>query len=81
MTLIRTIGEDEAGGELAEAYARIARGSGGVANVLRAESLAPRALLAHYALYRELMFGTHPLGRVQRELVAVVASQANACDY
>jgi alkylhydroperoxidase family enzyme len=81
MALVRTIDESEAEGELAEVYKRIAGASGSVANILKAESLAPRALAAHYALYRELMFGQSPLGRAQRELIAVAVSHANSCHY
>ncbi|MBI4616029.1 MAG: carboxymuconolactone decarboxylase family protein [Planctomycetes bacterium] len=59
----------------------IGSGSGMVANILLAESLAPRALQAHYTLYRELLFGKSPFTRAQRELIAVAVSQANSCHY
>ena len=81
MAHIRTIDEAAADGELAAVYTRIRSASGGVANILRAESLAPPALGAHYTLYRELLFGASPLTRRQRELVAVVVSATNGCHY
>ncbi len=81
MTHIRSIPEEEAREELANVYATIRKDSGRVANVLRVESLAPRALGAHYALYRALMFGRNPLTRAQRELIAIAVSQANSCHY
>lgn len=81
MADIRTIPEGEARGELAEVYADVRLGSGMVANILLAESLAPGALRAHYQLYRELMFGESPLTRAERELIAVAVSQANSCHY
>ncbi len=81
MALIRTIELDEAEGELAEVYKKIAGASGSIANILKAESLSPRALAAHYALYRELMFGQNPLSRSQRELIAVTVSYVNSCHY
>lgn len=81
MALIRTIDPAEASGELVEVYRHIAGASGAVANILRAESLAPRSLAAHYALYRMLMFGEGPLSRPQRELIAVAVSQTNGCNY
>jgi alkylhydroperoxidase family enzyme len=81
MALIDTIDESEARGELAEVYGRMAGANGRVANILKLESLAPGALDAHYRLYRELMFGAGPLSRPERELIAVVVSHANACEY
>ena len=81
MAHIRTIDEAGATGELAEVYARVKSGSGSVANILKIQSLGPRALSAHYALYRELMFAAGPLSRAQRELLAVAVSQTNACHY
>lgn len=81
MTLIRTIEEADATGELAEVYAQVRRGSDRVANILKAESLAPAVLAAHFQFYRELMFGQNPLKRAQRELIAVAVSQANGCHY
>lgn len=81
MAHIRTIPEAEASGELAPLYEHLKDASGRVANILKAQSLSPRTLSAHYAFYRELMFGTSPLGRAQRELIAVAVSQANNCHY
>lgn len=81
MTQIRTIDESEASLELADIYGRISQGNTRVPNILKAESLAPRVLAAHFQLYRELMFGQNPLGRPQRELIAVAVSQTNACHY
>lgn len=81
MTRISTVDPANATGELETVYRNISGKSGSVANILRAESLAPRALDAHYRLYRELMFGNGPLTRAERELIAVAVSQANACHY
>lgn len=81
MAHVRTMEESEAKGELAEVYAQVRRGSDRVPNILKAESLAPAVLAAHFELYRELMFGQNPLTRAQRELIAVAVSQANACHY
>lgn len=81
MAHIRTIGETEAVGELAEVYGKLGGAAGRVPNILKAESLAPRALGAHFALYRELMLRDGPLSQTRRELMAVAVSQANACHY
>jgi alkylhydroperoxidase family enzyme len=44
-------------------------------------SLRPGVLRASMALYREIMFGPSQLSRQERELLAVVVSNANACAY
>lgn len=81
MAFIRTIPESEADGDVAEAYRTVADPQGRVANILKVESLSPQALRAHYALYRQLMFARGPLSRPERELIAVVVSHANDCEY
>jgi alkylhydroperoxidase family enzyme len=35
----------------------------------------------HYELYRVLMYGSSPLSRIRREMVAVAVSAANGCHY
>ena len=50
-------------------------------NILRVHGVHPEALSLHYALYRELMYGTSPLSRVQREMIAVTVSRVNRCRY
>jgi len=81
MAHIQTISEADATGELAPLYEQMKDASGRVANILKVQSLSPRTLAAHFAFYRELMFGKSPLSRIQRELIAVAVSQANNCHY
>ena len=81
MAWIRVIGPAEAQGELAEQYARLRDGDGSVDNILTVHSLNPASLLAHYDLYKVLMFGPSELSRAQREMVAVVVSATNRCHY
>jgi len=52
-----------------------------VANILKMYSLRPGVMIAHLALYRELMFGRSDLMRAERELVAVSVSVLNRCHY
>lgn len=78
---IRTIDEDEADGELKLAYDRVRAARGGVANIFKAQSLDPKSLQAHLDLYLSLMFGAGGLSRREREMVAVVVSAVNGCDY
>ena len=43
--------------------------------------LHPAGLRAHFELYRAVMAGTRGLRKVDREMIALVVSQANACHY
>lgn len=81
MSWIREIGPDEAEGELLDQYRELERQRGKVANILKVHSLRPSSLQAHLALYMDLMFASGGLTRAQRELIAVVVSRANRCDY
>lgn len=81
MSHIRVIDEDEAEGELFEIYDKIQKTRGRLSNIMRIQSLHPRALQNHLDLYMTLLFGKGPLSRRQRELVAVVVSGANDCGY
>ncbi|MCC6158820.1 MAG: peroxidase-related enzyme [Deltaproteobacteria bacterium] len=58
---------------------RLRRGK--VANVFRAQGLLPHTIAPHLDLYTALMFGPGPLSREDRELVAVVVSSFNDCEY
>lgn len=50
-------------------------------NILRIHGVHSRVMRRHYDLYRDLMYSRSPLSRVQREMIAVVVSAANACHY
>jgi alkylhydroperoxidase family enzyme len=79
---ITTVDEQEASGDVAEAYLQAAdRATGHVAHILKVHSLNPRSLLAHRSLYRILMFGRSPLERYQREMIGTVVSALNGCHY
>lgn len=81
MAHITTTGPDAATGELAAAYETVSGARGAVANILQVHSVAPRTMLAHLGLYRELMFGHSELTRAERETIAVAVSVANHCHY
>lgn len=81
MSWIQTRGKDEADGELADLYARLAPGDQPLDNILSIHSLHPSSLSDHVALYKTLMYGPGPLSRRERELVAVAVSAANRCHY
>ncbi|HSK16500.1 MAG TPA: carboxymuconolactone decarboxylase family protein [Gaiellaceae bacterium] len=81
MPHIRLIDVDEATGALADEYqAAIAR-AGKVFNIVKAMCLNPRTLNRSMELYLAIMYGASELSRVERELLAVVVSNANDCHY
>lgn len=78
---IRLIDVDEATGPLAEEYAAAMGRAGKVFNIVKSMSLNPRVLNRSMALYSAIMFGPSELSRAERELLAVVVSNANDCHY
>ena len=50
-------------------------------NVLAAYSFDERKLRAFIGLYNDLMLEESPLGKLEREMIAVVVSSANRCYY
>jgi uncharacterized peroxidase-related enzyme len=78
---IRLIDVDEATGELREEYDAAIERAGKVFNIVKAMSLRAPVLRAAMGLYREIMFGPSELSRAERELLAVVVSNANTCHY
>lgn len=81
MAWIRVISEEEATGRLRELYEKYAEPSGEVDNILKIHSLNVKSLQAHFDLYAHLMRGRSDLSRIQREMIAVVASVVNRCHY
>jgi uncharacterized peroxidase-related enzyme len=81
MPWIREVAEADAEGELREVYDRIVSSRGKLSNIMRVQSLSPRAMQAHLDLYITLLFERSGVTRVERELVAVVVSATNGCAY
>ena len=81
MSYIETIPPEEASGELEREYETAVRRAGRVWNILRVMSPNPAALRASMQVYTATMHGPSPLTRAQREMLAVVVSQANDCHY
>ena len=79
---IDTVPEHLARGPLQRAYQRSADPkSGKVDHIMRIHSLNPASLIDHLHLYQTLMFGESPLSRAQREMIGVVVSAINRCEY
>jgi len=78
---IEPIPPDEATGLLRREYDAALRRTGRIWGIVAIQSHHPAALRDGMRLYSTLMFGESPLNRSQREMIAIVTSQANACDY
>lgn len=50
-------------------------------NILKIHGLSDEAFKGHMALYAAAMRKDSPLSRAQREMIAVVVSTANRCEY
>ena len=78
---IETISEAEAVGDVKRAYKRSSEKSGDVDHIMKIHSLHPKSLIDHLHLYKTLMYGESPLSRIQREMIGVVVSAINRCEY
>lgn len=81
MSWIRVVDEGDATGDLKKAYEDIREKRGKISNIMRVHSLNPKAMQKHMELYLTLMFETSGLSREERELLGVVVSSANRCEY
>lgn len=81
MPWIRVVDETEAKGQLEEVYQELKSKRGKIANIMKIHSLNPQAMKEHLDLYGTLMFGKSNLTREERELIAVVVSAVNKCEY
>lgn len=81
MAHIQVIQHEEASGRLKDIYDNLIKTRGKLAEVHKIQSLNPETIVNHMDLYMTIMFGQSPLKRVQREMIAVVVSVANGCNY
>ncbi len=81
MSRIQVIPPEEATGRLKEIYDEIIEKRGKLADVHTIQSLRPESIVAHMDLYLEIMFSRSELSRAEREMIAVVVSVANGCEY
>lgn len=78
---IQVIDEQQARGRLKEFYENVLEYRGKVANIFKVHSLNPDAMKAHLDLYLKIMYGRSGVTRAQREMIAVVVSSVNQCEY
>ncbi len=81
MAWISTIDRPAPGSALEHIYEEQKCQAGAVANILKAHSLMPEALAAHLELYHAAMHTAGALSQRDREMIAVVVSRANRCEY
>ena len=81
MPFIKVIDEKDATGPLKEVYEKLGKSRGKIADVHKILSLDPKAITVHMDLYMKVMFGKSVLSRAQKEMLAVVVSVANDCEY
>jgi uncharacterized peroxidase-related enzyme len=78
---IKVIQPEEAAGRLKEIYDDIIEKRGKIADVHKIQSLRPESIVKHMDLYLEIMFSKSELSRSEREMMAVVVSVKNGCEY
>lgn len=82
MPWIDTPHEDEWGPELEEIKSEVVDpDTDRVDWIMRIHALDFQSMDAHNVIYRQAMKSTKTLRKVEREMIAVVVSQANECHY
>lgn len=81
MAWIKVINKEEASGVLKDLYEHVLKTDDDIDNILSIHSLHPKTLEAHLIMYEELMRGPGNLSKAQREMIGVLVSTLNACDY
>lgn len=81
MPNIEIIQPSDAEGYLKEVYDQILESRGKIAEIHKIQSLNPRSILRHLDLYMTVMYGKSPLSREQREMMGIIVSVANNCNY
>lgn len=81
MSRIKVISPENANGRLKEIYTELEKKRGKIANIHTIQSLRPESIVKHLDLYMEIMYTHSPLSRAEREMMAVVVSVANGCNY
>ncbi len=71
----------ETSGVARREYDAALRRAGRIWNIVSVQAQLPEVMRDSMRLYSSIMFGSSPLTRAQREMIAVVTSQANDCHY
>ena len=81
MAHIKVISIENAEGELRELYDQALGRAGRIWNIVSIMSQNPAVMRQSMEFYIAIMYGSSPLSRGQREMLAVVVSGANRCVY
>lgn len=81
MPYIRQITLEKASGLVKRELENAIKRAGRVWNIVQIMSLNGRVMKASMDMYGATMFAESPLSRQQREMLAVVVSVANGCEY
>ncbi len=81
MAWIKEIEPESAEGKLKEVYDGIIGNRGKLSNIMKVHSLLPGSMQTHMDLYLSVMFNKNSLSRELKELIAVVVSVCNNCEY
>jgi uncharacterized peroxidase-related enzyme len=81
MAWIKVIDKTEESTELGKLYSEIEKKRGKLSNILKVHSLKPGTMRAHLDLYLAIMFNKSKIKRELKEMLAVLISQLNGCEY
>ena len=81
MAFIKLFKFEESSGLLKKEYEKGMRRAGRIWNVLTIQSQTPEILKDSMNLYGSTMFGNSKISRFDSELLAVVTSISNECEY
>ena len=81
MAFIKLIKIEKSKGLLKKEYEKGIRRAGRIWNVLTIQSQTPEILRDSMRLYNSTMFGNSNVSRFDRELLAVITSISNECEY
>ena len=81
MAFIKLFKFEDSTGLLKKEYEKGIRRAGRIWNVLTIQSQTPEILRDSMRLYNSTMWGDSKLSRFDRELLAVVTSITNECEY
>lgn len=81
MPHVHVLEYDETTGITRREYDAALRRAGRIWNIVSIQSQLPEVMRDSMRIYQSIMFGPSPLSRAQREMMAVVTSQANECHY
>ena len=81
MAFIKLFDFKNSNGLLKKEYEKGSRRAGRIWNVLTIQSQTPEILRDSMRLYNSTMFGNSNIPRFDRELLAVITSISNECEY